>query len=133
PAPIGPGEVPARFRRQSLRHRIVAMGAAGATADDPCKSHPATGPEAVAPDGVAREFRAAWGMPAVATHEHREAVAIALDQDVARALEGIVDDHPEAAEKVAQAALPSILSSASATASKTSSVEVWRGRYSRTG
>src|SRR5262245_7908628 len=97
PSPIRPRHVPMRPLGHGLRHGIEATGAAGAAAGDAGEAHPAAGPEAVSPDGVARELRAGRGVPAVAAHEHAQRVAIGLDQPIRADPQRKVDNAPEAA------------------------------------
>src|SRR3569623_871090 len=79
PAAVGPGPVPSAALGQRLRHRIVAMRAPGPAAADAGQAHPAAGPEAEPPDGVAGVFAAAGRVPAGPAGEHRQRIAVALD------------------------------------------------------
>src|SRR5688572_15708181 len=95
PITVPPRHVPTRFRRNRDGHGIVAVCAAGAAAVNARGTHPAAGPEAMSPDGVAGEFAAGGRVAAGAAHKHAERIAIALDEHPGRKLEGKVDDPPE--------------------------------------
>src|SRR5690606_12072554 len=132
PPPISPGQVPPPLPRHLLRHRVVAMRAAGSAAPQPRQPHPAARPEAEPPDGVARIFRTGRQVPAIPPHEGRQRVAVERDQENGGQLEGEIhcpanQRHDSVHQSCAASCCEdSSFPSAAATASNTSSVDICR-------
>src|ERR1700722_17671729 len=82
-------------------------------------------------DRLVRIIRAAWQIAALAPDQRRQRQLVKPDQAMRRA-PWREDERPHGAGAGA-ALVASIWASASATASKVSSVEAWRGLYLRTG
>src|SRR6476469_8133114 len=80
PAPITPGQVPARMVRERYRHEIEAGRAEGMTAAEPSQGHPSTRPQAEATDRLIGIARACRQMPTFESDQSGECVAIDLDQ-----------------------------------------------------
>src|SRR5262249_4639745 len=80
PAPVAPGQVPARIIRQGGRYEIEPGRPKGMTAAEPRQRHPAARPQTEAADRLIRVGRAGRQMPAIEPDQCRNAMAVSLDQ-----------------------------------------------------